>query len=328
MGCVTQCGCAYPMGVLAGLKKKNHYIDCETDDYYFDVTANKATTANSYTIPRSGYYVAYINSHGADITETMIYYPQGTNTIVDYYEKGDVINYVLGSNSKIQNKRGEWVEAGSLNNSSGAEVYRAGIVFQYLGQISEPVLILTDEGFREGVSSFGRFLQGTNFEGQPRVIEPQLSDIVYNSTGNNTFSFFAVTKFTVPESKNYIIGASGDDYANVYIDSKPALWLAKNNPNRNLLLDNKFNSSYNQNLTNSVYLTAGEHTLVFWNCSPICCNISGIVAVKDPDTNIVYAYDTEYKYIRSEVNCLFGIQRPKFKFKADNEYDQSTTVIH
>lgn len=120
---------------------------------------------------------------------------------------------------------------------------------------------------------------------------------------------------------------AGDDYANVYIDDKPAAWLAKNNASRSLLTQGAGSgSAYNRLLVNKVYLTAGKHTLVFWNCSPICCNISGIVAVKDPQTNEVYAYDTEYKYVRSELNCLGEVSATKFKFKADTSYDQSTTV--
>lgn len=326
MQCNIQCGCANPTGILTK-RKLVRYIGCQVQDYYFDEGSNKAITNGHFTVSKSGWYVGYISSHGADISETMIYYPQGTNTIANYYNAGDTINYTLGSNSKIQNKNGEWLEAGTVSGlKDGQETYKAKAVLQYLGQIREPALILTDKGFREGVTRFNSFLENTKFNNQPRVIEPQLSDVVYNNTGNQTFSFFSVTKFTVPESKNYLIGSSGDDYANVYIDGKPALWLAKNNSSRSILTQgNNAPSAWNTLLVNEVYLTAGEHTLVFWNCSPICCNISGIVAVKDPQTNEVYAYDTEYRYIRSELNCLNEISKSKFIFKSDNSYTQNTT---
>ena len=327
MSCKTMCGCTNLIGLLHKLTKKEVYIGCQIEDFYFNTSTDQAVTSGSYTIPKDGWYVSYISSHGADISKVMIYYPVGTNTICNYYTKGQVINYQIGSNSRIQAKDGTWLEAGNVGVTSGQEVNQASVVFQYIGQISEPVLILTDKGFREGVGRFGNFLSGTSFENTPRVIEPQLTDVKYDATGNVTFSFFAVTEFTVPESKNYLVASSGDDYANVYIDGKPAVWLAKNNVDRSLLTQNKgANSAYNTNLVNEVYLTAGTHTLVLWNCSTICCNISSIVAVKDPQTNQVYAYDTTYKYVRSEANCLSDIPAKKFIFKADNEYNQETLV--
>lgn len=330
MSCITLCGCANPIGTLFKPKKKQLFVDCVINDYYFREGTDKAITEGTYTVPNSGWYIGYISSHGADISATMIYYPQGTNVICNYYKAGTQIKYQLGSNSKVQNVTGEWIEAGIVPNlNEGEQVFKAKVVFQYLGEISEPTLILTDAGFREGTQPFYKFLQNTKFADTPRVQEPQLSDIVYNATGNNTFSFYSVTEFTVPETGTYLIGSAGDDYANAFIDGKPALWLAKDNPNRSLLVSNKdAHSAYNTLLTNEVHLTAGKHTLVFWNCSPICCNISGIVAVKNPRTNEVYAYDTKYKYVRSPINCLGEVSATKFRFKADNSYPQSTTTTN
>lgn len=288
------CCCNTMAGTLAAVNKNNFVVGCEVTPYLYQSISHSA--ANVFTAPKSGHYITYLAATGGDIKKAL-FHSAGTEVHLEYLREGQQVRYSLGDTSVATFPSGYRLEAVKREGSYLEPV----IAFQNLGDVTAPARVVNNfSGGYQYPSTLN------SYAGFPvKGIVPLAEDINYLNTGRVSFQYWAIAEVDFPHDGNYTFGATGDDYANLFLDGVPVMMYS--NEDGRSIRDQKVGTSGG---TATVHVTAGKHFVYLWNLSNVCCQIHSGMFIKDEQGNKIAASDesTNWRYVRSPTNCLDDIR--------------------
>lgn len=272
----------------------NVTVECEVTHFLYQHISHDME--NVFTVPKNGHYLVYLTATGGDVKRAL-FHDYGTEVHLAYLTAGQQVHYALGDTSTAIFPNGFRLQATKKDGSYTEPL----IAFQNLGDIDAPARIVTSFSGGYQYPTTLNSLAGFNIKG----IVPLESDINYLHTGQNTFQFWAVAEINFPHDGVYTFGATGDDYANLFLDGSPVVMYA--NASDRAIRDRTVG---NTGGIANVQVTQGKHLVYLWNLSDCCCQIHSGMFIKDADGNKIAASDegTNWKYVRSPINCLDPIE--------------------
>lgn len=284
------CCCGAVGQLLSSIETPKFVTECEVTHFLYQNVSHDRNSV--FTVPKNGHYITYLTATGGNI-KTALFHEPGTEIHIEYLREGQEISYKLGDTSTATFPSGYVLTA----TKKDGVLTEPAIAFQNLGDIETPASVVNTFG---GGYQYPRTLDrhaGFSVKG----IVPASSDINYMSTGRISFQYWAVAEVDFPRDGNYTFGAIGDDYANLFLDGVPVV-MYSNTADRKIM-DEKIGSTGGKT---TIPVTAGKHFIYLWNLSNVCCHIHSGMFVKDEQGVKIAASDedTNWRYIRSPVNCL------------------------
>ena len=257
MICNVNCGCQFPLGIIAKTVTQFKLRD--------DVLRQSCYTAYVYNkpageveLPLVGFYIVSISSNGSRVEKAFDTLETGTNfRIIKVSEVNSKIKFRLGNTSEFTYGNEKITTSVGLQHKVAA-----GIAIRYLGDLDGTPAFT---GSTELINN--TWTRQYRFTDEPVTPVTKISKWFASSSSNysdhfNTSSVY-ISKFSVPESKEYRIRMMGDDVGSLIIDGKPVVW--GSDPlywiNRNHI--NNASTTIGGSL--SMFLEAGEHEYIVYN---------------------------------------------------------------
>lgn len=257
MQCNLNCGCQFPLGIIAkSLSQFKLREELLRQACYTAYIYNKPS--GQIELPLVGYYIVSISANGSRVEKAFDTLETGTNfKIIKVNSVNEKLQFKLGNTS-------EFTFDGSMVVTSVGLQHKiaAGIAVRYLGDLSG---VQAFTGSTEWVNN--DWTRHYRFTDEPVTPVTKISKWFASSSSNysnhgNTSSVY-ISKFTVPESKEYRIRMMGDDVGSLIIDGKPVVW--GSDPKYWINRNHINNASTTIGGSLSMFLEAGEHEYIVYN---------------------------------------------------------------
>lgn len=297
MGCCCNGGIGMRLGDTPNTQV---IVGCEVTSFLYQHISHDR--ANVFTVPKDGHYLVYLVATGGDVKRALLH-DYGTEVHLAYLTQGQQVQYALGDTSTAVFPDGFRLQATKKDGSYTEPL----IAFQNLGDILTSARIV--DSYAGGFNYPNRLDQYAGFH--VKGVVPLASDINYLNTGRVGFHYWATAVVDFPHTGVYTFGSLGDDYTHIFLDGTPVLMYSDINERaiRETAIPPTWGTAFSGGTAN-VQVSAGRHRLYMYNISTVCCNIHSGMFIKDADGNKIAASDegTNWKYVRSPLNCLDPIQ--------------------